>query len=274
MAKSQETAAAARVTDLLALAERMADESGEILRRYFRKDLRFDDKPDSTPVTAADREVEKLLRRRIGEAYPDHGIVGEEFGSIRDDAETVWVLDPLDGTGGFVTGKPLFGTLIGCVRKGLPVAGIIDHPALHERWVGGEGVPTTFNGRRVRVRPCVRISDAMLYATTPHMFVGADAYAFDALCEAVKRPQYGADCYAYGLLASGYVDLVVEACMKPCDYCALAPVVEAAGGIMTDWEGRPLDLKSDGRVIAAGDERIHARALKILAVGRDFGGLG
>ncbi len=274
MAERQATVAAVRVPDLIALAERMADESGEILRRYFRQDLRFDDKPDSTPVTAADREVEKLLRRMIEAAHPDHGIVGEEFGSVREDAETVWVLDPLDGTGGFITDKPLFGTLIGCVHKGLPIAGVIDHPALRERWIGGEGVPTTFNGKRVRVRPCARISDAMLYATTPHMFVGADAYAFDALCEAVKRPQYGADCYAYGLLASGYVDLVVEASMKPCDYCALAPVVEAAGGVMTDWEGRPLGLKSDGRVIAAGDERIHARALKILAVGRDFGGLG
>lgn len=274
MTERQATVAAVRVPDLIALAERMADESGEILRRYFRQDLRFDDKPDSTPVTAADREVEKLLRHIIETAHPDHGIVGEEFGSVREDAETVWVLDPLDGTGGFITGKPLFGTLIGCVHKGLPIAGVIDHPALRERWIGGEGVPTTFNGKRVRVRPCARISDAMLYATTPHMFVGADAYAFDALCEAVKRPQYGADCYAYGLLASGYVDLVVEASMKPCDYCALAPVVEAAGGVMTDWEGRPLGLKSDGRVIAAGDERIHARTLKILAVGRDFGGLG
>ena len=274
MAERQATVAAVRVPELIALAERMADESGDILRRYFRRDLRFDDKADSTPVTAADREVEKTLRRMIEAAYPDHGIVGEEFGALREDAETVWVLDPIDGTGGFITGKPLFGTLIGCIQKGLPVAGIIDHPALRERWIGGEGSPATFNGNRVRVRPCARISDAMLYATTPHMFVGADAYAFDALCDAVKRPQYGADCYAYGILASGFVDLVVEASMKPCDYCALAPVVEAAGGIMTDWEGRPLGLNSDGRVIAAGDERIHARALKILAVGRDFGGLG
>jgi inositol-phosphate phosphatase/L-galactose 1-phosphate phosphatase/histidinol-phosphatase len=263
-------AAPVRVPDLIAFAERMADASGEVLRRYFRKDLRFDDKADSTPVTAADREVEKLLRAMIEAQHPDHGIVGEEFGAVREDAETVWVLDPIDGTGGFVTGKPLFGTLIGCLHNGLPVAGVIDHPALNERWVGGEGVPTTFNGKRVRVRPCARISDAMLYATTPHMFVGGDAYAFEALCEAVKRPQYGADCYAYGLLASGFVDLVVEASMKPSDYCALAPVVEAAGGIMTDWDGRPLGLNSDGRVIAAGDERIHARALKILTTGRDL----
>jgi inositol-phosphate phosphatase/L-galactose 1-phosphate phosphatase/histidinol-phosphatase len=275
MAKRQMTIAApVRAPEFLTLAERMADASGEVLRRYFRKDLRFDDKADLTPVTAADREVETLLRGMIEAEHPDHGIVGEEFGAVREDADTVWVLDPIDGTGGFVTGKPLFGTLIGCLHKGVPIAGVIDHPALRERWVGGEGVPTTFNGQRVRARPCARIADAMLYATTPHMFVGGDAYAFDALCEAVKRPQYGADCYAYGLLASGFVDLVVEASMKPSDYCALAPVVEAAGGIITDWAGRPLGLKSDGRVIAAGDARIHARALKILSAGRDFGGLG
>jgi inositol-phosphate phosphatase/L-galactose 1-phosphate phosphatase/histidinol-phosphatase len=258
------------VPELLAFAQRMADESGKILRRYFRNDFAFEDKPDATPVTKADREVEKMLRGMIAAEYPDHGIVGEEFGAVRENAEVVWVLDPIDGTSGFITGKPLFGTLIGCVHKGVPVAGVIDHPALSERWLGGAGTPTTFNGKRVRVRPCARISEAMLYATTPHMFVGGDAYAFEALCEAVKRPQYGADCYAYGLLASGFVDLVVESSMKPSDYCALAPVVAAAGGIITDWEGRPLGLKSDGRVIAAGDARIHARALKILTTGREL----
>ena len=263
-------AASINVPEILALAGHMADASGVILRRYFRSGIRVDDKPDMTPVTAADREVEKVLRAMIEAQFPDHGIVGEEFPAVREDADTVWVLDPIDGTSGFITGKPLFGTLIGCVQKGLPVAGLIDHPALNERWVGGEGVATTFNGTRARVRRCARISDAMLYATTPHMFVGGDAYAFEALCEAVKRPQYGADCYAYGLLASGFIDLVVEASMKPSDYCALAPVVEAAGGTMTDWDGRPLTLHSDGRVIAAGDARIHARALKILQSGRDL----
>jgi inositol-phosphate phosphatase/L-galactose 1-phosphate phosphatase/histidinol-phosphatase len=248
----------------------MADESGELLRRRFRAELGFDDKPDSTPVTATDREVETLLRKRIEAAFPGHGIIGEEFDAVRADADYVWVLDPIDGTAGFVTGKPLFGTLIGCVYKGEPLIGVIDHPALSERWVGGTGAPTTLNGKRARTRPCPRISDAMLYATSPYMFVGGDAYAFDALCETVKRPQFGADCYAYGLLASGFVDLVVEASMKPSDYLALAPVVTAAGGLITDWDGRPLGLESDGRVIAAGDARIHARALKILATGREL----
>ncbi len=263
-------AAPLAVPDLLALAGRMADESGKLLRRRFRAELGFEDKADSTPVTATDREVEKILRRMIEAEYPRHGIIGEEFAPVREGADYVWVLDPIDGTAGFVTGKPLFGTLIGCVHKGVPLIGVIDHPALSERWAGGRGAPTALNGKRVRTRPCARISEAMLYATTPYMFVGGDAYAFDTLCEAVKRPQFGADCYAYGLLACGFVDLVVEASMKPSDYCALAPVVSAAGGIITDWDGRPLGLKSDGRVIAAGDARIHARALKILATGREL----
>jgi inositol-phosphate phosphatase/L-galactose 1-phosphate phosphatase/histidinol-phosphatase len=156
------------------------------------------------------------------------------------------------------------------VHNGTPILGVIDHPALGERWTGGAGLPTTFNGKRARVRACPDVSEAMLYATTPHMFKGSDAYAFENLCEAVKQPQFGADCYAYALLASGFVDLVVEADMKPCDYCALSPVVQSAGGIMTDWQGRALGLHSDGRVIATGDERIHAQALKILAVGEEL----
>jgi inositol-phosphate phosphatase/L-galactose 1-phosphate phosphatase/histidinol-phosphatase len=255
---------------LIALAHRMADASGSILRSYFRSDIRAYDKADATPVTIADREVESRLREMIEAEFPEHGIVGEEFTALREDASHVWVIDPIDGTSGFITGKPLFGTLIGCVWEGTPLFGLIDHPILGERWVGGAGLPTTCNGERVRVRACAALSEAMLYATTPHMFVGADAYAFENLCEAVKQPQYGADCYAYAMLATGFVDLVVEAGMKPCDFCALAPVVLAAGGIMSDWQGKPLGLESDGRVIAAGDERVHAQALKILSRGEEL----
>lgn len=261
------TGASVSTEALVGLAERMADASGTVLRGYFRTDIRAYEKADSTPVTIADREVETALREMIEAEFPDHGVVGEEFAPVRRDAPYVWVVDPLDGTSGFITGKPLFGTLIGCVHDGIPILGLIDHPVLRERWIGGEGLPTAFNGERVRVRSCAKLSEAMLYATTPHMFVGADAYAFETLCEAVKRPQYGADCYAYAMLATGFVDLVVEANMKPCDFCALAPVVQAAGGIMTDWQGKPLGLDSDGRVIAAGDERVHTEALKILSAG-------
>ncbi len=251
-------------THLIAFAERMADASGEVLRRYFRTPVKAEDKPDLSPVTIADRETENVLRAMIEVEFPDHGVIGEEFGASQAEAEYVWTIDPLDGTAGFITGKPLFGTLIGLLHEGIPIFGVIDHPIPGERWTGGAGLPARYNGKRSQTRACADISQAMLYATTPHMFVGADVSAFARLCESVKRPQYGIDCYAYGLLASGFVDLVAEATMKPCDYCALAPVVEAAGGVITDWTGKPLRLDSDGRVLAAGDPRVHAQALAVL----------
>ena len=251
----------------IALAQRMADASGEILRRYFRTAVAAEYKPDQSPVTIADRETEKTLRGMIEAVFPEHGIIGEEFGETRKDAEYVWTLDPLDGTAAFITGKPLFGTLIGLLQQGVPVLGIIDHPMTRERWIGGRGLAATCNDESVKTRACGDISQAMLYATTPHMFSGDAARAFEHLCQAIKHPQYGADCYAYGLLASGFVDLVAEITMKVCDYCALVPVVEAAGGVITDWSGKPLGLTSDGSVLAAGDGQLHEQALAVLGEG-------
>jgi len=255
-----------------ALAQRMADASGEILRRYFRTAVAAEDKPDQSPVTIADRETEETLRAMIEAEFPEHGIIGEEFGETRTDAEYVWTLDPLDGTAAFITGKPLFGTLIGLLHQGTPVFGIIDHPITGERWSGGSGMGATCNGEKVQTRACGDLSQAMLYATTPHMFSGDAARAFERLCQAVKRPQYGADCYAYGLLASGFVDLVAETTMKVCDYCALVPVVEAAGGVISDWSGKPLGLTSDGSVLAAGDSQLHKQALAVLGEGGEGSG--
>jgi inositol-phosphate phosphatase/L-galactose 1-phosphate phosphatase/histidinol-phosphatase len=251
---------------LIALAMRLADAAGAIVMKHYRTGVVFDDKADSSPVTVADREAEQAMRVMIKAAFPDHGIVGEELGSQNTDAEHVWVLDPIDGTKAFITGKPLFGILIALLHRGRPVAGIIDHPALKERFVGVIGRPTLYDGRSARVRACPSLKDAWLYATSPEMFgKGATAVAFQRLKKRVKHPVYGAECYAYGLLAAGYVDLVVEATMKPVDYCALVPVVEGAGGVITDWQGGALGLHSDGRVIAAGDARIHAEARAILA---------
>jgi inositol-phosphate phosphatase/L-galactose 1-phosphate phosphatase/histidinol-phosphatase len=232
---------------------------------YFRSGVAIDDKADTTPVTAADREAEAAMRKMIGDAFPDHGILGEEHGAERVDAAYVWVLDPIDGTKSFVTGKPLFGTLIALLREGTPIVGVIDMPALDERWIGVDGRPTTFNGRPARVRPCPDLGRAWLYASSPHMFPGADAEAFERLRLKSRAAIYGADCYAYGLLASGTVDLVCEATTQPHDYCALVPVVTGAGGVISDWHGRPLGLQSDGRVLAAGDPSMHATAREVLA---------
>ena len=247
------------------LAERLADASGAIVRRYFRTTIEVEDKPDESPVTVADREAEAAIRELIEEAFPDHGIVGEEYGAVRADAKYVWVLDPIDGTKSFITGKPLFGTLIGLLHEGAAVLGVIDQPVLGERWLGARGRPTTLNGRPVHVRPCGELGRAALYATSPHMFEGADRQAFARVRDAVKLPLYGADCYAYGLLACGFADLVVEASLAAYDYCGVVAVIEGAGGVITDWTGAPLGLGSDGRVAAAGDRRSHERALELLA---------
>lgn len=253
----------------IALAERLADQSGAVLRRYFRQPIAVDAKADLSPVTIADREVEGVIRAGIEAAFPDHGIFGEEFGKARADAEYVWVIDPIDGTKAFMTGKATFGTLIALTRRGAPILGVIDQPVLRERWVGASGRPTTFNGTAITTRRCARLADASLYATTPQMFVGSDEAAFARLMKAVQYPLFGADCYAYGLLASGFTDLVCEASLQPYDYCALVPVVEGAGGRMSDWSGQPLTLQSHseskGRVLATGDRALHDPALAALA---------
>ncbi|MEE8623377.1 MAG: histidinol-phosphatase [Alphaproteobacteria bacterium] len=246
------------------LAGKLAETSGEIVRRYFRTPVAVDSKADQSPVTVADREAETAMRALIEAECPDHGIIGEEFGALRPTADYVWLLDPIDGTKSFITGKPLFGTLIALACRGEPILGIIDQPVLGERWLGVKGRATTLNGAPARVRSCAGLGEAMLYAASPHMFEGADADAFARLSQRVRHPLYGADCYAYGLLASGYTDLVVEASLEAHDYAAPAAIVEGAGGVVTDWRGAPLRLGSDGRVIAAGDEKIHAEALELL----------
>lgn len=247
-----------------ALAVRLADAARPIARKYFRGRFAIDDKPDSSPVTVADREIEAALRVLIEAEFPGHGIFGEEHGRVRMESDYVWVIDPIDGTQGFVTGKPLFGSLIALAYKGRPVVGVIETPATGERWVGVAGRPTTFDGREVRVRPTADLAASWMYSTTPHMFLGDDAIAFESLRGRVKKSLYGADCYAYGLLANGSVDIVCEASLKPYDYCALVPVVEGAGGVITDWEGRPLTVNSGSRVLAAGDARVHGAALEAL----------
>ncbi|MGA8549953.1 MAG: histidinol-phosphatase [Stellaceae bacterium] len=256
---------AAALDRCLAFAAELADAAGRAIRPYFRQPLSVDDKPDLSPVTAADRAAELAMRDLIERHFPEHGIVGEEFGRVREDAEFVWVLDPIDGTKSFISGVPLFGTLIALTGNGRPLLGIIDQPISGERWVGAAGRPTTLNGAAIRCRPCAGLSAATLFATTPEMFLGSDAAAFARISGAVKLTRFGADCYAYGLVAAGFVDLVIEASLKPHDFCAMLPIVEGAGGVATDWRGARLGLASDGRVVVAGDHRAHAAALALLA---------
>lgn len=250
---------------LVNLAERLADCAGAIVRRHFRTRLAVDDKPDNSPVTIADREAEAAIRAVLAEEQPGHGIIGEEHGATNAGAEYVWVIDPIDGTKSFITGRPMFGTLVALLHRGRPILGVIDQPIIGDRWVGAAGWPTTLNGQPARIRPCAHLAQATINTTSPDLF-SADQYAaFRRVATKVKLTMYGGDCYAYGLLAAGFVDLVIEAGLKLYDYAALVPVIEGAGGIMTDWTGAALGAGSDGRVIAAGDAALHSTALDLLA---------
>jgi histidinol phosphatase-like enzyme (inositol monophosphatase family) len=265
-APRKSAAAAASLDAQLRLAERLADASEAIVRRYWRTALVVSEKSDLTPVTAADRESESAMRRLIQEAFPGHGIVGEEYGPERTNADYVWVLDPIDGTKSFITGKPLFGTLIGLLHQGRAILGVINMPALSERWVGVTGSGATFNGKPVHPRGCASLGQAAIFSTSPYMFQGdVDRAAYERVRKAAKLALFGTDCYAYGLVANGSADLVIEGGLGVYDFVGPAAVIEAAGGIATDWQGRPLGLGSDGRVVAAGDRRCHEAALALLA---------
>jgi inositol-phosphate phosphatase/L-galactose 1-phosphate phosphatase/histidinol-phosphatase len=254
----------ANLDDFTEFAEELAEAARAVLLSAYRTPIRSQDKPDASPVTEVDREAETVMRGLIGKAFPDHGIIGEEFPPVRLGAPWLWTLDPIDGTKSFLTGRPTFAILVALLHEGAPVLGVIDNPVLDERWLGARGRATTLNGQPARARGRPELAGAALCAGSPEMFEGADAESFARVRAATGRPHYGGECYAYGLLASGHVDLVVEATLGPDDYFPLVPVVEGAGGVITDWQGAPLTMESDGRVAAAGDRRIHDKALKLL----------
>ncbi|KAJ4964074.1 hypothetical protein NE237_024013 [Protea cynaroides] len=255
------------------VANKLADAAGEVIRTYFRKSFVILDKDDLSPVTIADRAAEESMISVILENFPSHAIYGEENGwwCQKKSADYVWVLDPIDGTKSFITGKPLFGTLIALVHKGKSLLGIIDQPILRERWLGVTGRNTTLNGEEISTRTCAKLSQAYLYSTSPHMFSGDAEEAFARVRNKVKVPLYGCDCYAYALLASGFVDLVIESGLKPYDFLSLIPIIEGAGGTITDWSGHQFhwEASSDSEVtsfnvVAAGDKQLHQLAIDSL----------
>lgn len=239
----------------IALAVRLADAAGEAIRPHFRSGLGAERKDDATPVTIADRAAEEAMRRILKAEVAADTIIGEEFGTEQGSSRRTWVLDPIDGTVSFIAGRPIFGTLIALLVDGWPVLGIIDQPILRERWIGASGLATTFNGQPVRTRPCRELSEAMLATTGPQYFNDHEGDHFMALAARTdhRRMMMGGDCYNYGLLASGQIDLVCEAGLKLHDWAALVPVVEGAGGTMCDWNGDPLHADSEGHVLAIGD---------------------
>lgn len=250
---------------LLTFAESLADVARPIAVRHFRSLGGVDQKQDRTPVTQADRAIERALRERIAAAFPAHGVFGEEEGEDRIDAEFLWVIDPIDGTKAFASGNPLFGTLVGLMHRGVPVLGVLDAPALGERWTAAAGLGARHQGRPIRVRAARPLADAVLYCTTPDALL--DDVGFRSVRQQVQWTSYGADCIAYGLVAMGGADLVVDRGLKPYDWCALAPILGEAGGALVDWRGRPLGLHSDGAVVAASCPGLWQATLRLLAEG-------
>jgi inositol-phosphate phosphatase/L-galactose 1-phosphate phosphatase/histidinol-phosphatase len=245
----------------IAFAKKLADASAAVIRPYYRSGLTIDDKSDASPVTQADREAELAMRALINAERPQDGIIGEEFGAERDDADWVWVLDPVDGTKAFITGRPLFVTLIGLLYRGQPVLGVVNQPIANERWVGVVGQGCTLNDQAVTVSQITELSRARIGTTGPQYFAPASREAFMQFQQGGRFTVYGGDGYQYALVATGGLDVVIEEGLKLHDFAAVAPVVISAGGIMTDWQGEPLTRTSSGRVIAAATPEVYQAAL-------------
>jgi myo-inositol-1(or 4)-monophosphatase len=255
--------------DLDGFFDALATASAAAILPHFRGRLAVEDKHSRgvyDPVTVADRAGEAAMRAVISEHCPAHGILGEEYGRERVDAEHVWVLDPIDGTRAFISGLPTWGTLIGLMRNGVPVRGMMQQPFTAERYEG-DGARAWYRGpdgeRALTTRACGEISDAVLFTTSPSIFSAEERVAYDAIERDVRLARYGADCYAYCMVAAGHVDLVIEAGLEPYDVVALIPIVEGAGGAMTTWTGGP--AAGGGRVVASGDKRLHDKVLARLA---------
>jgi histidinol phosphatase-like enzyme (inositol monophosphatase family) len=246
-------AAAMKPADI-AIAHRLADAARAEILPHFRQ-VAAERKGDATPVTLADRAAEEAMRRILKAEVPQDGVHGEEFGVEEGRSGRQWVLDPIDGTTAFLAGRPIFGTLIALLVEGWPVLGLIDQPVTQERWLGVTGQATTLNGKPVTTRRCRELADATLATTGPHYFDDHQGEHFMALAARTdhKRMVMGGDCYNYAMLATGQIDIVCEANLKIHDWAALVPVVEGAGGTMSDWNGDPLGPGSDGHVLALGD---------------------
>lgn len=253
----------------VALANRLADAAGDAIRPFFRADFEHEAKGDSSPVTEADRAAEAAMRAILDVECPEDAIIGEEFGEKEGTSGRAWVLDPIDGTVSFMAGRPIFGTLIALMVDSFPVMGVIDQSITGERWVGVTGEVTTLNHVPVSTRKCRELSNAVLASTGPQHFDSVRADHFMALAQktAHQRIVWGGDCYNYGLLAAGQIDLVVESGLQLYDFAALVPIVEGAGGMMCDWNGEPLHAGSDGSIIALGEPARLEQVLEGLAGG-------
>lgn len=256
--------------EIINFAEHLADISGEVIKEYFRQNFDETKKDNQTPVTKADREAEKIIREAIIKKFPDHGIIGEEFGEINPIAKYKWVIDPIDGTISFVIGRPIFGTLIALSFENKPILGIINQPITGERWVGVNG-GTTFNGKKIQTRNGGDLGEAILCSTSPFFFQKEDLKMLGRIASKTKYQSqggiiYGGDCYLFGLLAMGKIDIVIEKGLSNFDFMALVPVIKGAGGVITDWDGNELNENSNGTVIACANIELHKEVLKLIKI--------
>lgn len=254
-------------TEFLHFAGELTDASRSLIRSRFRAQGAVEMKPDDTPVTPTDLEVESLIRGMIAERYPHHGLIGEEHPAKGAAASHIWVIDPIDGTRSFIAGRPVFGTLIALTVDGVPVMGVVDIPIMGERWVGAKGHATTLNGAATRTRRCPALSDAILLATSPDYLDGDAAAPFRAVADTAKFTIYDAGTQGYGLVASGHADIMIAARYGIVDYLAAVPVVEGAGGVMCDWTGAPLTVTSGDRFVMMGNPARLGETLDLLAGG-------
>ena len=248
----------------LAFAHELADAARAILGPAARQRPDIEIKADRSFVTALDARIEAHLRERIDARYPSHGILGEEQAPRQMDSDLVWVLDPIDGTAPFVAGIPVFGTLIALAREGVPVIGVMDLPVTAQRWVGVEGRATRLDGTAIRTRACPALAGAILTTSNPDFYQPHERAPLAALRERTAWRIYGGCCMSYGLLAQGRTDLAIDTGLKTWDYAPFKPIIEGAGGIITDWQGRPIDLRTGAQILAAGDVQRHAEALALV----------
>ena len=243
--------------DLLQAAIDISGAAAPIPMRYFRSAVAVEDKADESPVTIADRETEAAIRQAIGARFPSHGIFGEEFGKQNTEADHTWIIDPIDGTRSFICGVPLFGMLLGILHKGEAIAGVIRMPALSECYAGCRGAGATLNGRQVRCRQLDDVANSRIFINEANRLVEREPQRLQRLMGLGRVRRFSNDCYPFALLAAGEIDAVVDFDLQPYDYLPVVPVVEAAGGIITDWKGARLGLGSDGSVAAASNPALH-----------------
>lgn len=245
-------------------AIRIAGIAAEAARGYFRGRLGIEFKADESPVTQADKAVENEVRTYLQQHFPDHGIFGEEHGFAGSDRTEVWIIDPIDGTRSFLSGHPLFGFLLGFLRDGIPQLGVIAMPALDETFLGVRGQGATLNGQPIQVSDRTRLDEAVLYVNEGDKIHRDYPELFTRLMQAGQTRRFAYDCYPHALLAAGHVDAVIDYDLQPYDFLPVSAIVEAAGGVITDWHGNPLGLDSDGRVITAATPQLHAGLLALI----------